>query len=224
MMEPLEPKPATRGRDLDHVAGIYDFVHERLSLGKERLFREKTMDYMDVSPADRVLDVGCGTGSLTLLVARRLRPPGEAVGIDAAPRMIRIAREKAQLSGLPASFRVMVAEELDFPDACFDVVVNSMFAHHVDRELKQRSFREMYRVLRPGGTLVTADIDRPTTPMGWLAGWGGRWLLLQPELEDNLRGLLPDLMQEAGFTDLQRRDHLFGLASFFTARRPGERP
>lgn len=223
-MEPLELKPATRGRDLDHVAGVYDFVHERLSLGKERQFREKTMDYMDVAPADRVLDVGCGTGSLTVLVARRLQPPGEAVGIDAAPRMIRIAREKAVREGVPASFRVMVAERLDFPDGHFDVVVNSMFCHHVDRELKQRAFAEMFRVLRPGGTLVTADIDRPTTAMGWLTGWGGRWLLLQPELEDNLRGMLPALMAEAGFRSLEQRDHLFGLVSFFTAKRPGGRP
>jgi ubiquinone/menaquinone biosynthesis C-methylase UbiE len=118
----------------------------------------------------------------------------------------------------------MVAEELDFPDAHFDVVVNSMFSHHVDRELKQRAFAGMFRVLRPGGTLVTADIDRPTTLMGWLAGWGGRWLLLQPELEDNLRGRLPTLMAEAGFSDLQLRDHLFGLVSFYTAQRPGETP
>jgi ubiquinone/menaquinone biosynthesis C-methylase UbiE len=223
-MERLEPKPATRGRDLDHVAGAYDFVHERLSLGKERQFREKTLDYMAFNPTDRVLDVGCGTGSLTMLVARRLQPPGEAVGIDAAPRMIRIARGKAVREGVPATFRVMVAEELDFPDAHFDVVVNSMFSHHVDRELKQRAFAGMFRVLRPGGTLVTADIDRPTTLMGWLAGWGGRWLLLQPELEDNLRGRLPTLMAEAGFSDLQLRDHLFGLVSFYTAQRPGETP
>jgi ubiquinone/menaquinone biosynthesis C-methylase UbiE len=223
-MEPLEPKPATRGRDLDHVAWVYDFVHEKLSLGKERHFRERTMDWMAFAPTDRVLDVGCGTGSLTILVGRRLLPPGEAVGIDAAPRMIRIAREKAVREGLPATFRVMAAEELDFPAASFDVVVNSMFSHHVDTELKQRAFAEMFRVLRPGGTLVTADIDRPTTPMGWLAGWGGRWLLLQKELEDNLKGRLPALMEEAGFTDLERREHLFGLVSFFTARRPVEAP
>jgi ubiquinone/menaquinone biosynthesis C-methylase UbiE len=223
-MAPLEPKPATRGRDLDHVARVYDFVHERLSLGKERQFREKTMDYMDFSPTDRILDVGCGTGSLTILAARRLTPPGEAVGIDAAPRMIAIAREKAEREGVPASFRVMVAERLAFADAHFDVVVNSMFCHHVDRELKEQAFAEMFRVLRPGGTLVTADIDRPTTPMGWLTGWAGRWLLMQPELEDNLRGELPAIMTAAGFAELTRRDHLFGLVSFFTAKRPPETP
>lgn len=223
-MATLEQKPATRGRDLDHVAWVYDFVHEKLSLGKERQFREKTMNYMDFSPTDRILDVGCGTGSLTILVARRLQPPGEAVGIDAAPRMIHIAREKVVREQLPASFRVMVAEQLDFPDASFDVVVNSMFSHHVDTELKQRAFAEMFRVLRPGGTLVTADIDRPTTPMGWLTGWGGRWLLLQPELEDNLRGRLPAIMEEAGFRGLVKRDHLFGLVSFFMAKRPEVAP
>src|SRR5690606_12435741 len=109
---------------------------------------------------DRILDVGCGTGSLTLLIARRLTPPGEAVGIDAAPRMIEIARRKAQATGAAARFEAGVAESLEFADASFDLVVNSMFTHHIDTELKRRAFAEMFRVLRPGGTLVTADVGR----------------------------------------------------------------
>ena len=79
------------------------------------------------------------------------------------------------------------------------MVVNSMFCHHIDLELKNLAFREMYRVLVPGGRLITADIDRPSTLLGWLTGWLGRWLLLQPELADNLRGLLPELMAQCWF-------------------------
>jgi len=212
-------EPKTRGRDLDHVAWLYDPIIEGLSFGRERRFREKTLDYMEFSSGDRILDVGCGTGSLTLLVAGRLQAPGEAVGIDAAPKMIAIARRKAAAAGVPARFYPGVAEALDFPDASFDLVVNSMFTHHIDTGLKKRAFAEMERVLKPGGTLVTADVDRPTTPVGWVMGWGARWVLVQKELVDNLRGDLPDLMRGAGLLDVRRVDHVYGLVSFFTARK-----
>jgi len=220
----MRDRPRTRGRHLDHVAWLYDPIIEGLSFGRERRFREKTLELMHFSPTARILDVGCGTGSLTLLAARQLEPPGEAVGIDAAPRMIAIARRKADAAGAAARFEVGVAEALEFADASFDLVVNSMFTHHIDTGLKRSAFAEMYRVLRPGGTLVTADVDRPSTALGALMGWGARYLLLQPELLDNLRGELPALMAEAGFAGVRRRVHLYGLVSFFTAGKPAVAP
>ena len=210
----------TRGRHLNHVAWLYDPVLEKLSCGREQRFREKTIAHMHFQPTDRILDVGCGTGSLTLQVAAALEPPGSIVGIDAAPRMIDIARRKAATTCSRALFRAGVAETLEFADHSFDMVVNSMFMHHIDAELKKLALAEMFRVLRPGGRLVTADIDRPTTPAARLIGWGARYLLFQKELEDNLRGQLPRLMREAGFADVHRQEHLYGLISFFTARRP----
>jgi len=210
--------PQTRGRDLNHVAWLYDPLIEILSFGRERRFRQLTIERMGISAVDRILDVGCGTGTLTMRIGAQLSPPGLVIGIDAAPKMITIARRKALSSGSVAKFAVGVSESLDFPDASFDLVVNSMFTHHIDTELKERSFREMRRVLTPGGKLLTADIDRPTTLWGAIMGWGGRFLLLQKELEDNLRGRLPTLMAEAGFIEIERVAHVYGLVSFFTAR------
>ena len=216
----MSEAPRTRGRHLNHVAWLYDPVLERLSFGREQRFREKTIAHMGFRPADRILDVGCGTGSLTLQVAAALAPPGSIVGIDAAPRMIAIARRKAAKACSRALFRVGIAEQLDFADRSFDLVVNSMFMHHIDTELKHLTLAEIYRVLRPGGRLVTADIDRPTTPAAKVIGWGARFLLFQKELGDNLRGELPRLMREAGFAQVRRVEHLYGLVSFFTALRP----
>ena len=213
--------PVTRGRHLNHVAWLYDPLVERLSFGRERKFREKTMAWMDISPTDRILDVGCGTGSLTLLLAERINPAaGMISGIDAAPRMIAIARQKAAKKNIVADFQVGIAESLAFADQSFNWVVNSMFTHHINTGLKEKAFAEMYRVLKPGGMLLTADIDRPTTLPGRLLGWAGRYLLLQPELEDNLRGLLPDFMHRAGFRQVEKKEHLYGLVSFFTAQKP----
>ena len=216
----MENKPFTRGRDLNHIAWLYDPVLEKLSFGRERLFREKTVQLMDFSPTDRILDVGCGTGSLTIALAKHLVFPGIATGIDAAPRMIEIAKKKAERTKVPASFQTGVAEALDFPDGSFDLVVNSMFTHHIDTELKRLAFAEMHRVLRPGGILVTADVDRPTTFWGTVMGWGARYLLCQKELLDNLRGDLPELMKEAQFIQVQKVDHLYGLVSFYKACKP----
>lgn len=209
----------TAGRDLNHVAWLYDPLVEKLSFGRERRFREKTMAWMDLQPGQQILDIGCGTGSLTLMIADQLQTGG-VTGIDAAPRMIEIAKNKAARRKNPASFFTGVAEELTFQDSSFDTVVNSMFTHHINHGLKQRAFAEMYRVLKPGGLLVTADIDRPTTRFATLLGWLSRYLLLQPELADNLRGLLPSLMAEAGFLTVRRHEHLYGMISFFSARKP----
>lgn len=209
----------TRGRHLNHVAWLYDPLIDRLSFGREGRFRELTLRHMAITPDDRILDIGCGTGSLTLLAARHLGAEGSIIGIDAAPKMIAIARDKAARQGSAARFQTEVAEALPFADGEFTLVVNSMFCHHIDRELKNLAFAEMHRVLAVNGRLVTADIDRPSTALGWLIGWLARWLLLQPELGDNLQGLLPTLMTAAGFVDVRRQAHVHGLISFFTASR-----
>lgn len=216
-MQKLKQTPQTKGRHLNHVAWLYDPLVEKMSFGRERRFRETTLEIMGVNPHDHVLDIGCGTGSLTTLIADNLTGDGEVIGLDAAPRMITIARKKALRKKNRAQFIVGIAEKLDFPDRSFDLVVNSMFTHHIDRELKKRAFAEMYRVLKPGGRLCTADIDKPTTFFSNVLGWASRYILFQPELEDNLCGKLPEFMAEANFQDIKKKAHLYGMVSFFVA-------
>lgn len=103
--------------------------------------------------ADNLLDVGCGTGYLLHLLAERYPNAREFAGIDAAPRMVEVARTVARDDRL--SFTSGVAEKLGYPDRTFDLVVSTTsFDHWSDQ---QAGLVECARVLRPGGHLVLVD-------------------------------------------------------------------
>jgi len=118
-----------------------------------------------IKPGDTVLDVGCGTGSLTLTAQSYAGPSGKVYGIDAAPEMIEVANKKASRSGLEVVFEVGLIEDLAFPEATFDIVISRLAIHHLPDDLKSRGFAEILRVLKPGGHLLIADFTPPTNPV-----------------------------------------------------------
>ena len=116
-----------------------------------------------VGPGQRVLDVACGTGALTTAVAERVAPGGAAIGLDANPQMLAVARRKH--AGI--EWREGRAEALPFPDASFDAVVSQFGLMFFDDRIK--SLREMQRVLRPGGSMVVAVCDALENSPGYAA-------------------------------------------------------
>ena len=165
----------TRGRTLDHAAFVYDFFEPILLLGKQAEYDRHIVSLLELKTEDRVLDLGCGTGVLTRMIADKLdaKAGGVSLGIDAAAKMIRVARKKRESE--TCRFEVAAAEDLPFETASFDAAVSSLFFHHVPLDLKQQSLSEAYRVLRPQGKLVIADMHIPTTWMGALVSHVSRW-------------------------------------------------
>lgn len=213
-----EPAPETRGAVMNWQAPFYDWGCRAAGLGRN--FRDETLRHAALTPGDRVLDVGCGTGVLTRLAAQMVGPSGHAVGIDPAPRMIGVARENASRTGSQAGFRLAAIERLPFDDSSFDVVLSSMMLHHLPPDLKHDGLAEVYRVLKPGGRLVAVDIDHPANPLWWLLVWP---LLLMPGTASNMHGEIPGYLRDAGFDPVQIKGRRAGILAFWSAIKPEEK-
>jgi len=111
----------------------------------------------EIRPGERVLDVGCGAGLDLFVAARLVGPEGRACGIDLTPEMAARARANLAAVGIGhAEVRVAAAEAIPYPDHTFDVVTSNGVLNLSPR--KDAAFREIHRVLSPGGRLHLADI------------------------------------------------------------------
>jgi ubiquinone/menaquinone biosynthesis C-methylase UbiE len=140
---------------------LLEWYHDTFSFrGQLRELRQRTATMARLQPGDAVLDVGCGTGTLALEVARRVGSVGRVAGIDPGTEQIARARAKATRRHLPIEFQVGVIEQLPYPDTTFDVVFSTLMIHHVPAPIKRQGLAEIARVLKPGGRLVMADFTR----------------------------------------------------------------
>lgn len=113
-------------------------------------------------PGDSALDIGCSGGYLARKLAAAVGPDGRVTGVDPSEAAIAYARRRG---GGAARFMVGVAQDLDLPDAAFDVVTCTLAMHHVPARKRETAFREMFRVTRPGGRVLVADFDPARTPL-----------------------------------------------------------
>lgn len=212
-----ESPAQTEGR-LIRWPSFYDGLVNLMTLGQASRLRRMTVDQALLQPGETLLDVGCGTGGVTIPAKIQVGESGSAAGIDPAPEMIAIARRKAKRAGIEIDFRVGVIESLPFPDETFDVVTSSLMMHHLPHHLQVKGLAEIWRALKPGGRILIADMMRPNKSflkrffisLALHHGHG-----VQFGIED-----LPKLMREAGFEKVKQLDARFLTIGFVRAKKP----
>ncbi len=207
--------PQTTGAVL-HTGARYDHFSRLLGTGVNGRNSKMIVEMARIKPGDRVLDVGCGTGSLTLTARSYAGSSGSVYGIDASPEMIEAAQEKAVQSGLEAVFEIGLIENIPYPEATFDIVINRLVMHHLPDDLKRKGMAEILRVLKPGGLFFIADFNPPANPFlthVLLALVGHRMM------QSNVRALSP-ILREAGFVEVASGPTRSAVLAFVSGRKP----
>ena len=207
--------PQTAGRTL-HWAGRYDFMTSMMGLGVNSSSSRMVVEMAGIKPGDKVLDVGCGSGNLTLTARKYAGEAGSVYGIDASPEMIATARKKAERAGSDTHFDVGLIEKIDHPDNTFDAVINRLMVHHLPDELKRQAFAEVLRALKPGGLFFIADFNRPANPIlahlsMVVVGHG----MMQTDIN-----ILPPMLEQAGYTDVTSGKTRSAFLAFVSGRKP----
>lgn len=178
--------------------------------------RRGMLDAADLQPGMRVLDVGCGTGSLVVEL-KRTRPDLEVTGLDPDPLALSRTRRKLERAGLAVRLDEGFADQLPYADASFDRVFSSFMFHHLDRAVKEGMLREVRRVLAADGALHLVDFGGESHDQGFFA----RFIHSHEELKDNFGATIPMLMREAGFgavREVSQSGMLFGRVTHYEAR------
>ena len=176
--------------------------------------RRALIDQAAIRPGNRILDIGCGTGTLATLV-KQLHPDVDVVGLDPDPKALARARRKAQRAAVSIQFDQGFSQYLPYPDGSFDRVFSSFMFHHLDSDVKLKTFCEVRRILRPAGVLHLVDFGGPSTH-GFLA----RVFHSSHRLKDNFDGGIITLMSQAGLAHPQEVSHgttLLGPIAYFQA-------
>jgi ubiquinone/menaquinone biosynthesis C-methylase UbiE len=182
----------SKGISLDYLAEHYD----KITPTHKSRFRKKQIGMLNLRKGEKVLEVGCGTATLSILAKQVAGETGTVEGIDLARKMLAKAQGKARSSHLQIGFKCASIDALPYPDECFDAVISSFMFHHLPVEIKKRGLEEVYRVLKRGGRFFLSDFGSPhylTIPIMYLM------LIWMAPTRYQLFGKLPGLIEESRF-------------------------
>ena len=188
---------------------------------REKVFKNALIEQAKIKSNQCVLDLACGTGTLAILIKKK-HPQTEIKGIDGDAKILKIAASKAQKSGVKVEFEQGMSFALPYADESFDRVFSSLFFHHLTRENKLKTLREVFRVLKTGGELHVADWGLPSNFLMRIASSGIEMLEGAETTADNFNGLLPELIADAGFETVEETDSfnsLFGTIRLHKSRK-----
>ncbi len=200
----------------DWLTPLYDLF---APLVGETRFKSRLVEVAHIDAGHDVLDIGCGTGTLALLT-HKMCPSARVKGVDIDPRILDIARRKIARAHAPIELRQGSATNPPFEPGSFDRILTSLMLHHLTTPQKQETFASARRLLRPGGQFHVADWGKPHNALMRVAALGFRLVDGADTTDANLRGALPRLISEAGFTDVEETERWmtpFGTLAFIRA-------
>jgi cyclopropane fatty-acyl-phospholipid synthase-like methyltransferase len=181
-------------------------------LGGDRARRD-LIDRANITPGQRILDIGCGTGTLAVMLKRQSADV-EIIGLDPDPKALRRAKTKATNARVSVQFDQGFADELPYEKDSFDRVFSSFMFHHLEEQDREKTLMEVSRVLKLGGSFHLLDFAGEDHEAHGSHGFLGRLIHSSERLKDNSDVRILELMKRAGFTNAEKvKDGhlLFGL-------------
>lgn len=193
----------------------------RATLNEEK-FKRRLIEQAKIQPGHRVLDLGCGTATLTIMT-KRTCPGARVVGLDVDAQVLAIAWRKVNAVGVDVELRQGPAFDPPFPPASFDRILSSLLFHHLTTDEKQCTLGRARELLRRGGELHILDWGQAQNLLMRIAFLGIQLLDGFDNTRDNVRGRLIPMMEAAGFASVvetHREWTVFGTLSLYRAVAP----
>lgn len=189
---------------------------------RELEFKSALIRQARITDDQRVLDLGCGTGTLT--IAAKQKVPGcKMTGLDGDPAILKQANAKAWKAGVDITFDEGMSFALVYADNSFDRVLSSLFFHHLKRGNKLKTLAEAHRVLKSGGELHIADWGKPDNLFMRVGSFLVQKFDGVETTADSFAGLLPQFIAQTGFVFVEETLHfnsLFGTIRLLRAKKP----
>jgi ubiquinone/menaquinone biosynthesis C-methylase UbiE len=180
--------------------------------------KQALIEQAEIKPGFRVLDIGCGTGSMAITI-KRMNPEAEVIGIDPDPDALALSKRKAKRARLSIEFDRGFADRMPYADSSFERVFSSFMFHHLAAEEKTATLGEIRRVLKPGGSLHLLDFVREHSVHSGKPAHG-QLIHRHGAVAERIESRMTSLMEEAGFVDakeVKRGKNFFGPIAYYRA-------
>jgi ubiquinone/menaquinone biosynthesis C-methylase UbiE len=209
-----KPKGYISAAGFDWLLPIYDPLLRWVF--REDTFKQRLITAAAIRPQHHVLDLGCGTGTLTLMIKNR-HPDAKVHGLDGDSKALGIARRKAEAADVEIFLDKGLSYDLPYPNDAFDRVLSSLVFHHLTHQRKVETLHEVRRILKPGGALFTVDFGKPATAIGAALV---KLVHHAEHIRDHIEGDLVRIMHRAGLVGAEqfgRQRVLLAGLSFYRA-------
>ncbi len=204
----------------DWLTGVYDLAI-RLTM-PETKFRQRLLEEVKPKAREKILEFGFGTGQ-NLITGIRKSPGSIFWGLDIDPKVKAIAGRKLQRQHMQVPLFLYDGQTFPFANNEFDKVFSSLVFHQLDPRTKKRCLQEIYRVVKPGGSLVIGDWGKPKSKYRRFLFYAVQLLDGFATTRENVAGRLPEYMAAAGFTGAEEVGYIntrIGTYCYYTGRKP----